>query len=144
MSDFAGDFVLQLEQSAPATASQPSRLDPPPAGSKRRRPVRIPNFEALTVQNPGRHPVVAACIQAAALAFVEGYQSGQPRDFCILLAEAAYTAAMPDPVGEWDTRNFIACVAYGVHAHLIPQDEASRLLYAAQIALTGLSQKGKS
>lgn len=128
MSDFAGDFVLPPDQ---ATTED----------SKRARQRRIPDFESIRVDNPARHPIVERCIQSSAKAFAEAYESGQTRDFCLLMAQSAYLATMPDPVGDWDTRNFIACIAYGVHSHLIPQDEASRLLYAAQIALTGLQKR---
>ncbi|MFP5235383.1 MAG: hypothetical protein ACLGSD_05740 [Acidobacteriota bacterium] len=130
MSDFAGDFELQLDQ--PTTENS----DP-------QRPWRIPDFEAMRVENPARHPVVDRCIQAAANAFAEAYAAGQSNAFSALIAQSAYAAAMPDPVGELDTRNFIACVAYGIHSRMLEPDRVPRLLYAAQVALTGLSQKRK-
>ena len=131
MSDFAGDFVLQPDT-------------PDTTDSERERAPRMPNWEAMKAMNPGRNPVVANCIHAAAKAYAEGYFSGQCEDFCILVAKAAFGASMPDPVGEWNTRDFIACVAYGIHSSMIDTETAARLLYAAQVALTGVSQKRKS
>lgn len=109
------------------------------------RPWRVPVIEAMNnLENPARNPVVNRCVAAAARAFAEGYNSGQTKYFSLLMAQAAFSAAMPDPVTEEDTRSFVACVAYGIHSRMIYPDEAPRLLYAAQIALTGTASKRKS
>lgn len=105
---------------------------------------RMPNFEAMNMDNPARHPAVNRCVKAAAQAFAEGFHSGQTTSFSVHMARAAFAAFMPDPIGEDPTREYIACVAYGVQSHMIEPDEAARLLYAAQIALSGTAHKRKS
>jgi hypothetical protein len=49
-------------------------------------------------------------------------------------AADAYREAMPPLTGSENIRNFIACVGHGMLLHIFNENEASKLLYAAQVA----------
>jgi len=63
-------------------------------------------------------------------------------------AAIAFRSAMPPLSGKDNIRDFIACVAHGMLIGAIDEDKGTKLLYAAQIALTGVrksaSQSGRS
>ncbi len=50
----------------------------------------------------------------------------------------AYRTAMPPLSGAQNIRDFVACVAHGMLLGLFTDSEASRLLYAAQVAVHAL------
>lgn len=64
----------------------------------------------------------------------EGEDTG-PSDYrARLVAREAYRGALPPLSGSRNIRDFIACVADGLLAHIFADKESSRLLYAAQVA----------
>lgn len=54
----------------------------------------------------------------------------------VLVARNAYRQAMPALAGETNIRDFIAAVTDGALLGVIPQKEHTKLLYAAQVALS--------
>lgn len=70
--------------------------------------------------------------------------SGMDQVFAAHKAGPAYRRALPPLAGYENIRDFIACVAHGILIDAIPQNRASQLLYAAQIALATLNCEPKS
>ena len=65
----------------------------------------------------------------------------------VLCADEAYRKAMPELVGYENIRDFIACAGHGMVIGSLTAFQASKLLYAAQIALSALGRQprpGKS
>ncbi|HET6207214.1 MAG TPA: hypothetical protein VFD98_10420 [Terracidiphilus sp.] len=62
-------------------------------------------------------------------------------------ADEAYRKAMPELIGHENIRDFIACVAHGMVTCNVTAFQASKLLYAAQVALSAFARQprpGKS
>ena len=82
------------------------------------------------------NPAVNACIKA--------YQKAlkQPKTNCPEYeADKAYRMAMPSLGSRASIQGFIACTAHAVLIGIISGQEASRLLYAAQVALSTLKEE---
>jgi len=56
----------------------------------------------------------------------------------------AYCSALPVLFDQDGIRNFISCVAHGILIGAIPEEKASRLLYAAQVAISALPRQPKA
>lgn len=56
-------------------------------------------------------------------------------------ADEAYRKALPDLVGYENIRDFIACVTHGMTINTITAFQASKFLYAAQVALAALRRE---
>ena len=56
----------------------------------------------------------------------------------------AYREAMPPLSGAQNIRDFIACVAHGMLMDVFSSEEASKLLYAAQVAASAESKRYRS
>jgi hypothetical protein len=56
----------------------------------------------------------------------------------------AYREAMPPLTGADNIRNFIACVGHGMLLHIFKENEATKLLYAAQVAAMAEAKRYKS
>ena len=91
-----------------------------------------------------KNPAVARCCEA----WQHAYQEHASRDGCQTSACAwaykAYRNAMPALSGEEDVGDFIACATHGLLIGAIEADRASKLLYAAQIALTSINRAQKA
>jgi hypothetical protein len=59
-------------------------------------------------------------------------------------AGEAYCQAMPQFMGYENICNFIACVGYGVPTHTLLYSKGTRLLYAAQVALSTIAPRSKT
>ena len=55
-------------------------------------------------------------------------------------ADKAYRNAMPALSGEEGIRDFVACAAHGLLIGAIREERATKLLYAAQVAITTLAR----
>ena len=64
-------------------------------------------------------------------------------DACEAAGEA-YRQAMPPLVGYDNIRDFIACVGNAMLRHIIFEPESTRLLYAAQVALSSVRLQPKA
>jgi hypothetical protein len=58
-------------------------------------------------------------------------------------ANRAYREALPPLRGEENIRDFIACVAHGMALDVFDTKEASKMLYAAQVAASADARKSK-
>jgi hypothetical protein len=80
------------------------------------------------------NPAVARCAQA----YVSTIQTGKSQKKELYQyssdAKAAYCNMMPPLSGPRNIRDFIACTAHGMLIGSIDRDDATRLLYAAQVA----------
>lgn len=98
-----------------------------------------PGAEPIKDKPALKNPAVARCCAAA----TETYRAGiklrndeHTRNLARDHADEAYQQAMPPLSGAANIRDFIACVTYGLLIDTIHPMEASRLLYAAQVAGT--------
>ncbi len=86
------------------------------------------------------NPAVARCTKA----WIKTFRAQMAKcDFDLTAGERAseaFRAAMPPLSSRENCRDFIACVAHGTLLGAIPEQYGSKLLYAAQIALTSLGK----
>lgn len=95
-----------------------------------------PDAPAPDVQPLHPNLAVAQCIQAGNAAY-KTELARTSLDFKAAQAAAkAYRRAMPPLEGQQNISNFIACVAHGVLISAIDHRDSSKLLYAAQVALS--------
>jgi hypothetical protein len=102
---------------------------------------RIIAFDESLTCNPAVHHCYLAAQQAAQAILEE-----DPDDTLQALWNAtnSYCNAMPSLAGHENIRNFIACVAQGMLLGVIYYDEAPKLLYAAQVALSVLPREPRN
>jgi hypothetical protein len=87
------------------------------------------------------NPAVARCMNAWTLTY-EKEKTKRKGDFdASLTAEKAYREAMPPLSGYENIRDFIACVAHAMLIGAILDDKGTKLLYAAQVALSALRRQ---
>jgi hypothetical protein len=86
------------------------------------------------IYDPAPNPAIARCYQAYRQAAKTAREQGK-YDFEIRsAAREAYRSAMPPLSGAENIRDFIACIAEGMLNESISGNDATRLLYAAQVA----------
>jgi hypothetical protein len=90
--------------------------------------------EASTSTNPA----VTHCCNAYARAHQAARARGKGQIFAALAANKAFRNAMPVLVGYENIRDFIACTAHGILLDAINGEQATKLLSAARVALTGV------
>ncbi len=82
------------------------------------------------------NPAVACCMEAWARVY-KAEKAKHKSDFAASqVAEKAYRDAMPPLSGYDNIRDFIACVANAMLIGAISDNQGTKLLYAAQVALT--------
>jgi hypothetical protein len=69
-------------------------------------------------------------------------EKGHPSAKALRMAQVAYKLAMPTMDGLPSIRAYIACIAQGIQLEVFDGRDGSQLLYAAQVALSVLKQKG--
>ena len=92
--------------------------------------VEIEHLAAASKQNSA----VAECSRAWTLAYARARMKNQSCTHAREQARVAYRLAMPTLVGEKAIPDFVACVTFGIAMKTIDSGEASKLLYAAQVA----------
>ncbi len=85
-------------------------------------------------------PAIALCAKAWEDAFRAQLEQDGDEDDAITEAGKAYRAALPPLNCRDDCRDFIACVAHGMLLGAIPENNAGKLLYAAQVACSSPSE----
>jgi hypothetical protein len=90
------------------------------------------------------NPAVARCLNAWARANKAELAKGKNRSAASIEADRAYLDALPPLAGDDNIRDFIACVAHAMIVHIFPDNAATRLLYAAQVAHTTTRSLSKS
>jgi hypothetical protein len=81
------------------------------------------------------NPAITRCMNALRRAYQAGLADGKSKCSASMDGEAAYRSAMPRLSGQENIRDFIACVAHGMLIETIEESSATKLLYAAQVAL---------
>jgi hypothetical protein len=93
-----------------------------------------------TLTGPEPNPAIAWCQKA----YLEAYQESRSEGKSDYLAECdaadAYRKAMPPLCGAENIRNFIACVARAMLTETMKGADATRLLYAAQVAQAAIDR----
>ncbi len=90
------------------------------------------------------NPAVAQCVRAWVLFYCEATMKGASDLSARAKACQAYRLAMPPLTGCRNIRNFIACTTHGMLLGALDGNEATRLLYAAQVAHTARRTKSKT
>ncbi len=89
------------------------------------------------------NPAVARCTKAWSKAYRAVMAESDHETTATYSASEAFRAAMPPLSSRENCRDFIACVAQGTLLGAIPERYSTKLLYAAQVAVTSLP-KGDS
>jgi hypothetical protein len=85
---------------------------------------------------PGhRNPAVKRCQHEFERTFREEMRSGHSKFESRETAKLAFRCALPDLIGIDNIRDFIACLSAGLAVGILDHRDATRLLYAAQIAI---------
>jgi hypothetical protein len=84
------------------------------------------------------NPAVARCLHEYTKTYKAQYAVEQCSYTASGRAAAAFRQAMPLLDGPANIRDFIACVAQGVLLDAIEERQSSKLLYAAQVALSAI------
>jgi hypothetical protein len=87
--------------------------------------------------------VVDQCDQKFAEAVEQALKEGKSDKVAKHLGRIAYCAALPRLSGATNIRDFIACVTYAMAVDILPGNEGTRLLYAAQVAHVALTKRPK-
>jgi hypothetical protein len=94
-------------------------------------------------QPPARNAAVLRCSEARRLSLEESRRKRRDQYDAEEDASDAFKNEMPDLSGYENIRDFIACTAYGMVFGVIDAIEGSKLLYAAQVALSVLHHEPK-
>lgn len=87
------------------------------------------------------NPAVTRCMNAWARVYKEEKAKHKSNLDASLTADKAYRDAIP-PLSEYENiRDFIACVAHAMLIGAILDDKGTKLLYAAQVALSTLRRQ---
>jgi hypothetical protein len=84
------------------------------------------------------NPAIARCWEAWKLRFLAEESQGADDVVAAHHADASYRDAMPALVDHESIRDFIACAAHGMLIGVIPCENGTQFLYAAQVALATL------
>ena len=90
------------------------------------------------------NPAVARCCDAFNRTFKVNIAINQTKAAATECAATAFREAMPPLIGQDNIRDFIACVAQGILLGAIDSSKSSKLLYAAQVALSGARSQPRS
>jgi hypothetical protein len=85
---------------------------------------------------------LALCKDEWTHAFTIAQEKGLPAAKALRMASVAYKLAMPKMDSLPSIRASIACIAQGITLEVFDGRDGSQLLYAAQVALSVLKQKG--
>jgi hypothetical protein len=110
-----------MSEAAVLTASQPATT---PTSSS-----------PLVEPQPPISPAVARCVDAYNRTYKTERAARRDEIPAIRSAQRAFRAALPPLVGHENIRDFIACIAQSILLGAIDTNDASKLLYAAQVAL---------
>jgi hypothetical protein len=104
--------------------------------------VPAPQYETITARNisskPAEIPAIARCNDAWRRVYVTKLGKRSTKFEASQAAAEAYRQAMPPLVGHGNIRDFIGCVGNAILHHIIIEPEGTRLLYAAQVALSSV------
>jgi hypothetical protein len=96
-------------------------------------------------QNPAlQNPAIAHCHQVWTSAFARIHKRERNEFLAANSAAERFQASMPPLSGHQNIVDFIACVGYGMAVGAIVENEGTKLLYAAQIALIAIPKLPKN
>ena len=90
------------------------------------------------------NPAVRKCSRAFLLLYARARARGDSDAEAESQGRRAYRLSMPPLTGNRNVRNFIACATHGMLIGAIDVKEATRLLYAAQVAHTSRRSRSKN
>jgi len=97
-----------------------------------------------TITTATDNPAVAHCSQVWDRVFTKmSRRKDCVEEEAIAEADQAYCKAMPPLIGYENICDFIACVGYGMLIKVFVQAHGTKLLYAAQVALSAGSTRAK-
>ena len=82
------------------------------------------------------NPAVYLCCRAALLEYTQAKRDGDSTARAHERMARTFRLAMPPLIGDRKVRDFIACATHGMLLGLLKPQEATKLLYAAQVAHT--------
>lgn len=138
--------LKDLEPLEDSPAPPASRTSPPSPAASAARDSQTP--APAPAANPGapestsetdpmaQDPYVERCMQALYDAEKAACFRGKDRYESKCAGQDAFKRAMPPLNGEENIRGFIACVTQGMILDVVSTDQATKLLYAAQVAYT--------
>ncbi len=91
-----------------------------------------------SVETPGpalANPAIAHCVKEWEMAYRAEFEKSGSQDNAALKAGKAYRVVLPPLSSRENCRDFIACIAHGLLLGAVPENNAGKLLYAAQVAL---------
>jgi len=91
-----------------------------------------------------KNPAAELCFDAWNIAFEAHTALGKSEYFARKPADKAYRKTMPTLSGYQGICDFIACVAQGLILGVFELNDAGKLLYAAQVALSTLPAKSRT
>ncbi len=106
--------------------------------------VLIPTALEASPEPPARNAAVLRCCQARQHSFELSLDKRRSTYETQQYARQAYRDAMPDLAGYENIRDFIACTAHGMVIGAIEAMDATKFLYAAQVALGVLHHAPKT
>jgi hypothetical protein len=96
-------------------------------------PAPIEANEPITAST---NPAVARCMSAWKFAYKTEFAKCKDEDDASEVAQKAYRDAMPSLSGYENIRDFIACVVNAMLIGAVEDNQGTKLLYGAQVALT--------
>jgi hypothetical protein len=96
--------------------------------------------EPVPAPAPELISAIARCTAARNKARSDALARSQPRYTADEAGAKAFRSAMPPLLGADNIRDFIACVAHGILINVIENKDATKLLYAAQVAFAAQSR----
>ena len=93
-------------------------------------------IEAVAPIAVSENPAVARCMSAWTSAYKAEFTKCKDEDDASEEAQKAYREAMPPLSGYDNIRDFIACVVNAMLIGAIEDNQGTKLLYGAQVALT--------
>ena len=91
-----------------------------------------------------KNPAVAHCQEVREQVYRLALKKKKGGAVALLDAGEAYCHAMPPLIGYENICNFIACVGYGMLTRVFMYATGTKLLYAAQVALTTVAPRSKA
>ncbi len=91
---------------------------------------------AEIIASTSDHPAVVRCCDAWQRAYDAEFANSSSNSYAAYAGAQAYRDSMPILVGFENIRDFIACTAQGILIGSIDERKSTKLLYAAQVALS--------
>ena len=87
-----------------------------------------------------KNPAVAHCLEVRQYVYELEMKKKKGEMVASFNADSAYLRALPPLFGYQNACDFIACVSYGMLSNTILMDSGTKLLYAAQVALSRVAK----